>query len=171
MCLRWEFCFYGGLAVSYCTAMILAYKGCTLKEVCNPCSPKQALIIFCFHLSMALLAVSMQMRFFHYSLDDATAMMTVQLRTLRSGNQDAVLWDRGKSQSYSWQRAEVTFSSSANSKVSEVNADSQLSNRCGASWWLSGLTQDLCRMPVPLSFFKCLLSPSNLKCLIQTKMP
>ncbi|XP_070701014.1 MAM and LDL-receptor class A domain-containing protein 1 [Pempheris klunzingeri] len=56
-------------------------------------------------------------RFFYFSLDDATARLTVQSRMLRSGNDDAVLWLRENSQSYSWQREEVTFSSSDNSKV------------------------------------------------------
>ncbi|KAF7668436.1 hypothetical protein LDENG_00014610 [Lucifuga dentata] len=57
------------------------------------------------------------MRFFYYSLDDITARLTVQSRTTQSGSDDRVLWLREKSQSYSWQRAEVTFSSSASSKI------------------------------------------------------
>ncbi|XP_074544676.1 MAM and LDL-receptor class A domain-containing protein 1 [Halichoeres trimaculatus] len=56
-------------------------------------------------------------RFFHFSLNDAAARLTAQLRTQKSGSDDSVLWLRGDSQSYSWQRAEVTFSSSVNSKV------------------------------------------------------
>ncbi|XP_074507832.1 MAM and LDL-receptor class A domain-containing protein 1 [Sebastes fasciatus] len=55
-------------------------------------------------------------RFFYFSLDDASATLTAQSRTLRSGSDDGVLWVRENSQSYSWQRAEVTFSSSVNSK-------------------------------------------------------
>nr|XP_046265191.1 MAM and LDL-receptor class A domain-containing protein 1 isoform X2 [Scatophagus argus] len=57
------------------------------------------------------------MRFFFFSLDDAAATLTAQSRTLLSGTGDTVLWLREKSQSYSWQRAEVTFSSSDNSKI------------------------------------------------------
>ncbi|KAG7228996.1 hypothetical protein INR49_013229 [Caranx melampygus] len=56
-------------------------------------------------------------RFFYFSLDDAAATLTAQFRTLQSGSGDRLLWLRENSQSYSWQRAEVTFSSSANSKV------------------------------------------------------
>ncbi|XP_068593728.1 MAM and LDL-receptor class A domain-containing protein 1 isoform X2 [Cebidichthys violaceus] len=56
-------------------------------------------------------------RFFYFSLDDATAGLTAWSRTLQSGSDDAVLWFRENSHSYSWQRAEVTFSSSVNSKI------------------------------------------------------
>ncbi|XP_071348966.1 MAM and LDL-receptor class A domain-containing protein 2 isoform X2 [Trachinotus anak] len=56
-------------------------------------------------------------RFFYFSLDDAAARLTAQSRTQRSGSDDRLLWLRKSSQSYSWQRAEVTFSSSANSKI------------------------------------------------------
>ncbi|KAI3374795.1 hypothetical protein L3Q82_021349, partial [Scortum barcoo] len=56
-------------------------------------------------------------RFFYFSLDDAAASLTAESRTLRSGSDDAVLWRRENSQSYSWQRAEFTFSSSDNSKI------------------------------------------------------
>ncbi|KAL6103987.1 uncharacterized protein ACO6RY_13812 [Pungitius sinensis] len=56
-------------------------------------------------------------RFFYFSLDDATATLTARSRTLHSGSGDALLWLRENSQSFSWQRAEVTFSSSVNSKV------------------------------------------------------
>ena len=59
------------------------------------------------------------MRFFFFSLDDAAATLTARSRTQRSGSDDTVLWLRGSSQSYSWQRAEVTFPSSKNSKVNE----------------------------------------------------
>lgn len=57
------------------------------------------------------------MRFFYYSLEDTTARLTAQSRTLHSGSDDTVLWLRENSQSYSWQRAEVTFSSSVNCKI------------------------------------------------------
>ncbi|XP_038573588.1 MAM and LDL-receptor class A domain-containing protein 1 [Micropterus salmoides] len=56
-------------------------------------------------------------RFFYFSLDDAAARLTAQSRTLQSGSDDTVLWLRENSQSYSWQKAEVTFSSSDNSKI------------------------------------------------------
>uniref|UniRef100_A0A8C4IGG5 MAM domain-containing protein n=1 Tax=Dicentrarchus labrax TaxID=13489 RepID=A0A8C4IGG5_DICLA len=56
-------------------------------------------------------------RFFFFSLDDAAARLTAQSRTLRSGSDDSVLWLSENSQSYSWRRAEVTFSSSDNSKI------------------------------------------------------
>ncbi|XP_028297170.1 MAM and LDL-receptor class A domain-containing protein 2 isoform X2 [Gouania willdenowi] len=56
-------------------------------------------------------------RFYFFSLNDASAALTVHLRTLRSGHNDVVLWSRDESQSYNWRRAEVTFSSSANSKI------------------------------------------------------
>ncbi|XP_062284207.1 MAM and LDL-receptor class A domain-containing protein 1 [Scomber scombrus] len=57
------------------------------------------------------------LRLFYYSLDDATTRLTAQSRTQRSGVDDTVLWLRENSQSYSWQRAEVTFSSSVNCKI------------------------------------------------------
>ncbi|TKS79616.1 LDL-receptor class A domain-containing protein 2 Skeletal organic matrix MAM and [Collichthys lucidus] len=57
------------------------------------------------------------MRFFFFSLDDAAARLTVQSRTLQSGSDDTELWIRETSQSYSWRRAEITFSSSDNSKI------------------------------------------------------
>ncbi|KAM9718846.1 MAM and LDL-receptor class A domain-containing protein 1 [Menidia menidia] len=56
-------------------------------------------------------------RFFYFSMDDAAATLTALSRTLTSGSNDRQLWLREPSQSYNWQRAEVTFSSSANSKV------------------------------------------------------
>ncbi|XP_063741754.1 MAM and LDL-receptor class A domain-containing protein 1 [Eleginops maclovinus] len=56
-------------------------------------------------------------RFFFYSLDDAAGRLTAQYRTLRSGSDDTVLWLRENSQSYSWQRAGVTFSSLVISKL------------------------------------------------------
>lgn len=60
------------------------------------------------------------MRFFYFSLNDtAAAGLSALSRTWSSGSGDAALWLQEKSQSYSWQRAEVTFSSSSNSKVSE----------------------------------------------------
>lgn len=57
------------------------------------------------------------MRFFYYSRADAAANLTAQSRTQRSGDNDTVLWVRENSHSYSWKRAEVTFSSTINSKV------------------------------------------------------
>lgn len=80
------------------------------------------------HVTLLKLVVSTQVRFFYFSLDDATATLTAQSRTLRSGSDDVVLWLREDSQSYSWQRAEVTFSSSDSNKVSE-DADSSLNDR------------------------------------------
>ncbi|KAK2822608.1 hypothetical protein Q5P01_022673 [Channa striata] len=56
-------------------------------------------------------------RFFYFSLDIATARLTARSRTLRSGSDDRLLWLRENSQSYNWQRAEVTFTSSASSKI------------------------------------------------------
>ncbi|XP_042353411.1 MAM and LDL-receptor class A domain-containing protein 1-like [Plectropomus leopardus] len=56
-------------------------------------------------------------RFFFLSLNDAAGRLTARSRTLQSGSDDAVIWLRGNSQSYSWQRAEATFSSSENSKI------------------------------------------------------
>ncbi|CAL8279708.1 unnamed protein product [Lota lota] len=58
-------------------------------------------------------------RFYHFSRDDASARLSIHTRTQRpSGDSDDMpLWLRDQSQSYSWQRAEVTFSSSAPSKI------------------------------------------------------
>ncbi|KAF3698789.1 MAM and LDL-receptor class A domain-containing protein 1 [Channa argus] len=56
-------------------------------------------------------------RFFYFSLDIATSRLTARSRTLRSGSGDRLLWLRENSQSYSWQRAEVTLTSSASSKI------------------------------------------------------
>ncbi|XP_076003138.1 apical endosomal glycoprotein [Genypterus blacodes] len=56
-------------------------------------------------------------RFFYYSSDDTAAKLSVRSRTLRSGIDDRVLWLRERSHSFSWQRAEVTFASSTNSKL------------------------------------------------------
>nr|XP_020447005.1 MAM and LDL-receptor class A domain-containing protein 1-like isoform X2 [Monopterus albus] len=55
--------------------------------------------------------------FFYFSLDDAPARLIARSRTQWSGSDDRLLWLREDSQSYSWQRAEITFSSSANSKI------------------------------------------------------
>lgn len=69
-------------------------------------------------LSTTLLpSLNCTVRFFYFSLDDAAARLTVQSRTRRSGSDDRTLWLRETSQSYSWRRAEVTFSSSTNSKI------------------------------------------------------
>lgn len=59
------------------------------------------------------------MRFFFFGLDDASGTLTALSRTLQSGSNDNVLWLRENLTSYSWQRAEVTFTSLLNSKVSE----------------------------------------------------
>ncbi|KAK1879509.1 MAM and LDL-receptor class A domain containing protein 1 [Dissostichus eleginoides] len=56
-------------------------------------------------------------RFFFFSLGDAAGRLTARGRTLRSGRDDAVLWLGENSQSYSWQRAEVTFSTLSISKL------------------------------------------------------
>ncbi|CAJ1072730.1 MAM and LDL-receptor class A domain-containing protein 2 [Xyrichtys novacula] len=56
-------------------------------------------------------------RFFYFSLDDTTARLTTQLRTQKSGSDDKMLWLREDLQSYSWQRAEVMFTSSVISKI------------------------------------------------------
>ncbi|XP_028283475.1 MAM and LDL-receptor class A domain-containing protein 2 [Parambassis ranga] len=69
-------------------------------------------------LSKTLLpSLNCTVRFFYFSLDDTSARLTANSRTLRSGSGDRVLWLRESSQSFSWQRAEVTFSSSASSKI------------------------------------------------------
>ncbi|XP_034411292.1 MAM and LDL-receptor class A domain-containing protein 2 [Cyclopterus lumpus] len=69
-------------------------------------------------LSNTLLASSnCTVRFFYFSLDDAPATLTAWSRTLQTGSEDALLWLRGNSHSYDWQRAEVTLSSSVNSKI------------------------------------------------------
>ncbi|KAM6919231.1 apical endosomal glycoprotein [Xenentodon cancila] len=56
-------------------------------------------------------------RFFYFSMDDAAATLTAQSRTLTSGSNDKVLWQRETSQGHSWKRAEVSFSSSVSSKI------------------------------------------------------
>lgn len=61
--------------------------------------------------------MSVQVRFFFWSLNDAAATLTAQSRTLQSGINDDVLWLKKLSTSYGWQRAEVTFSTLAHSKV------------------------------------------------------
>ncbi|XP_058498690.1 MAM and LDL-receptor class A domain-containing protein 2 isoform X1 [Solea solea] len=70
-------------------------------------------------LSKTLLpGLNCSVRFFYFSLDgDAAARLTVLSRTLGSGSGDTLLWLRENSQNYSWQRADVMFSSSANSKI------------------------------------------------------
>ncbi|CAL8320128.1 unnamed protein product, partial [Arctogadus glacialis] len=58
-------------------------------------------------------------RFYHFSRDDASARLSLHARTQwpSGSGGDTALWLRDQSQSYSWQRAEVTFSSSAPSKI------------------------------------------------------
>nr|XP_023010426.2 MAM and LDL-receptor class A domain-containing protein 1 [Maylandia zebra] len=69
-------------------------------------------------LSKTLLpSFNCKVRFFYFSLNDASGRLTAQSRTLRSGSDDRVLWTREASQSYSWQRAEVTLSSATSSKI------------------------------------------------------
>uniref|UniRef100_A0AAQ5YK66 MAM domain-containing protein n=1 Tax=Amphiprion ocellaris TaxID=80972 RepID=A0AAQ5YK66_AMPOC len=69
-------------------------------------------------LSKTLLpSLNCTVRFFFFSLDDAAGRLTAESRTVQSGSGDRVLWLGETSQSYSWQRAEVTFTSSASSKI------------------------------------------------------
>ncbi|XP_014854147.1 PREDICTED: MAM and LDL-receptor class A domain-containing protein 2-like [Poecilia mexicana] len=56
-------------------------------------------------------------RFFYFSMSDDSAQLTAKSRTLKSGVDDEMLWIRGSSHSYNWQRAKVTFSSSVISKI------------------------------------------------------
>lgn len=57
------------------------------------------------------------MRFFFWNLEDTATNLTVQSRTWQSGLNDSALWWTKRSNSFDWQRAEVTFSTSVNSKV------------------------------------------------------
>lgn len=59
------------------------------------------------------------MRFYVFSLGDVAASLTVWSRTLGTGANDSLLSLTEIPQSYNWQRAEATFSSSDNSKVRE----------------------------------------------------
>ncbi|XP_047444387.1 MAM and LDL-receptor class A domain-containing protein 2 isoform X2 [Mugil cephalus] len=69
-------------------------------------------------LSKTLLpSLNCTVRFFYFSANDATGRLTARSRTRRSGRDDKELWLRETSQSFSWQRAQVTFSSSARSKL------------------------------------------------------
>ncbi|XP_077580663.1 MAM and LDL-receptor class A domain-containing protein 2 [Stigmatopora nigra] len=56
-------------------------------------------------------------RFFYYSLKDTTGKLTAESRTHRSGTDDRTLWSRTQSDSYNWQREDVTFSSSVKCKI------------------------------------------------------
>ncbi|KAL1280451.1 hypothetical protein QQF64_015051 [Cirrhinus molitorella] len=58
-------------------------------------------------------------RFYHYSHGEnsTTARLVVILRTLRNGDDDRILWDKTVTQSFHWQREEVTFSTSVKSKI------------------------------------------------------
>ncbi|XP_077471884.1 MAM and LDL-receptor class A domain-containing protein 1 isoform X3 [Stigmatopora argus] len=56
-------------------------------------------------------------RFFYYSLLDPAGKLTAESRTHHSGTDDRTLWRRTQSQSYNWQRADVTFSSSVKCKI------------------------------------------------------
>lgn len=73
--------------------------------------------IYLFIIHFSTVFPSWQVRFFLFSLGDTAATLMVKLRTLRSGVNDGVLWLSEISHSYSWQRTEVKFSSSDNSKV------------------------------------------------------
>ncbi|XP_034039515.1 MAM and LDL-receptor class A domain-containing protein 1-like isoform X2 [Thalassophryne amazonica] len=69
-------------------------------------------------LSKTLLpSSSCTVRFFVYSMDDAASNLTIQSRIRRSGSDDTVLWLRENSESFSWQRVQLNFSSTANSKI------------------------------------------------------
>ncbi|KAM4557404.1 apical endosomal glycoprotein [Fundulus diaphanus] len=56
-------------------------------------------------------------RFFFFSMSDASAQLMARSRTQMSGTDDKMLWIRENTHSYSWQRAKVTFSSSVISKI------------------------------------------------------
>ncbi|XP_035993676.1 MAM and LDL-receptor class A domain-containing protein 1 [Fundulus heteroclitus] len=56
-------------------------------------------------------------RFFFFSMSDASAQLMARSRTQMSGTDDKMLWIMEKTHSYSWQRAKVTFSSSVISKI------------------------------------------------------
>ncbi|XP_075875933.1 MAM and LDL-receptor class A domain-containing protein 1 [Nelusetta ayraudi] len=56
-------------------------------------------------------------RFFFWSLEDTATKLTVQSRTFQAELYDSVLWLKNNLNSYNWQRAEVTFSTSVNSKL------------------------------------------------------
>ncbi|KAF7222228.1 MAM and LDL-receptor class A domain-containing protein 1-like [Nothobranchius furzeri] len=62
-------------------------------------------------------SINCTVRFFYFSMDDAAATLTAQSMTQMSGINNKVLWVRRTSQSFSWQRAKVTFSTSASSKI------------------------------------------------------
>ncbi|XP_061694563.1 MAM and LDL-receptor class A domain-containing protein 2 isoform X2 [Syngnathoides biaculeatus] len=57
------------------------------------------------------------MRFFYYSMQDATGKLSAQSRMFRSGTDDTVLWFRTTSHSYNWEREDVTFTSSVKCKI------------------------------------------------------
>lgn len=75
---------------------------------------------------------SRQVRFYVFSLGDDAGRLAVRSRTLHSGATDSVLWLSEIPQSYSWQRAEATFSSSDNSKVREEQDKSKYHRIYGA---------------------------------------
>ncbi|KAA0719308.1 LDL-receptor class A domain-containing protein 1 Skeletal organic matrix MAM and [Triplophysa tibetana] len=57
-------------------------------------------------------------RFYHYCQGNSTlARLNVLLRTLRNGEDDIILWENAVTQSFSWQRVEVTFSPRVKSKM------------------------------------------------------
>ena len=69
-------------------------------------------------LDLVSTALSLQVRFYYYSQDDESASLTVRSRWQQSGHGDTLLWVRNSPMAgFSWQRAEVTFSSPESSKV------------------------------------------------------
>ncbi|TRY97688.1 hypothetical protein DNTS_035488 [Danionella cerebrum] len=70
-------------------------------------------------LSSTLLPSSeCSVRFYHYSHGNSTTTrLLLTLRTLHSGDGDRILWDRPVTQSFTWHRVQVTFSTSVKSKI------------------------------------------------------
>ncbi|XP_072296914.1 MAM and LDL-receptor class A domain-containing protein 2 [Eucyclogobius newberryi] len=69
-------------------------------------------------LSRTLLpSTSCTVRFFYYSLYDAGGNLTVRSRIQTSGDGDVLLWRVKNKHSYSWRRAEATFSPKSKSKI------------------------------------------------------
>ncbi|XP_072544730.1 apical endosomal glycoprotein [Salminus brasiliensis] len=56
--------------------------------------------------------------FYHYSHgNNSMAGLSTQLRMLRSGDDDIILWGQSVTHGFHWQRAEATFSSSVKAKI------------------------------------------------------
>lgn len=69
-------------------------------------------------LSRTLLpSTNCRVRLFYYSLSDVGGNLTVRSRTQRNAQDDFLTWSRGQKLSYSWERAEATFSTTTKSKV------------------------------------------------------